>query len=445
MNQTLRICAYLLPLLAILYVSVYGVNVLYWDEFEFVDMMEGRGDFWKYVFAPHNVHIMPVGKLVYYAIACLTGMSSKAMMYLNVIILSIPYLCLVRRIRTDNVCLAAAAAAIYFTAFFSPRSCVNLLWGFQPTYLAAYSFSILAILSCSSFLSTRNARHLAAASLCCSVASLCSAHGILSWSSVFLVMLYSREYRKCLIALLPGLLAVLYYAAALPPHVSGGSGSDFSIILIVRYFLTFLSGHLLFNARAGWVTGFAALAATGFLILRKKAGRDFLFVALVSYGILVAASVTFGRWPFGLEESLTSRYFQLQMPLYLAFAELISLGRNQTEAADGDRAAGSFRSKSWPVLIVVLAVVSYNFARGMQATGKFHEERQRAASIMMNFESQPKVAVEHFLYPDYSRARVRHDFLKARRLNVFSSGVALPDGETGSGGRAGSPRGGAVR
>ena len=237
MNQTLRICAYLLPLLAILYVSVYGVNVLYWDEFEFVDMMEGRGDFWKYVFAPHNVHIMPVGKLVYYAIACLTGMSSKAMMYLNVIILSIPYLCLVRRIRTDNVCLAAAAAAIYFTAFFSPRSCVNLLWGFQPTYLAAYSFSILAILSCSSFLSTRNARHLAAASLCCSVASLCSAHGILSWSSVFLVMLYSREYRKCLIALLPGLLAVLYYAAALPPHVSGGSGSDFSIILIVRYFL----------------------------------------------------------------------------------------------------------------------------------------------------------------------------------------------------------------
>lgn len=441
MNRILRLYAFLLPLLAAVFVFEFGVNVPYWDEFEFAGMMSGGPGFWKYITAPHNEHVMPLGKLAYYALARLTSMDSKAMMYLSVIILSIPYLLLVRRIRTHDLMAAAATVLIFFTAFFSPRSCVNLLWGFQPPYLAAFSFGILAILSCDWFLRTRNGWHLLAASLCCTAASLCSAHGLLSWVSVALAAIYSRQFRKCLASLAPAaIIAACYLVSArhFPPAAGGGGVSPAGS---VRYFLTFLSGHLLFNARAGWVTGLAALTIAAYLVLRKNAGSSFLFVSLAAFGVLIAAAVSFGRSRFGLEESLTSRYFQLQMPLFLAFGVYLAEGHHAVDSASaGPGNPRRFAAGSCLVLLTVLGLASYNTARGMQSAAEFREERLRGAEIMRDSGAWPCAAAERYLYPNCARARRLRDFLKAEGLSLFASGhPAAADGtrggESGSSGK----------
>lgn len=426
MIKQAKLIAYFLPLLAILYVSEYGVNVLYWDEFGLVSMFSGSGDFWKFILQPHNEHFMPLGKLEYYAIGTLTAMSSKACMYATVLVLWLPYFFLVRKIESRSLLLTLVSTVLFFLAFFSPLGSENLLWGFQLLYLSAYAFAVLAILMCDSFLRTGEARYLAAASFCCVVASLNSSHGILSWLSIFSVMLYSRQYKKCLGALIPCVLVALFYLA-------GRSGvafqtrqgiDDLSFSYIATYFFSFAgSGIWSFRMDAGWIAGLIAVLVLCYLLILRRMYRNYLVTTLAVLGILLAAMVTFGRWRLGVVQAFASRYFQLQMPIYLSVGVAISYyhgsGKGISSGLLSRLAASTDFFIAYAAFVFAAGFLTVSIESIESGVQKYHQMTD-AASIARDFEKEPRERVESSLFPNYDFASHQLRVLREKKLNVFS-------------------------
>ena len=237
--NAVKIIAYFLPVFSLFYIYKYGVNVVQLDEFSCVDLFNDKVDFWSYLLKPNNEHVIPLGKLEYYLIGSLTSMNSKALMYVNVLTLWIPYFFLVRKIEMKSGFVAIIVVLLFYLAFFSPIAWQNLLWGFQLLFLSAYSFAVLAMLMCDEFLRTNKIRYLFIASCCCFVASFNSSHGILSWVSIFIVMIYSKQYKKCLLPMLPMFFVVAFYLVILKGvvHATHGNG-EMSVIDIFKFFLT---------------------------------------------------------------------------------------------------------------------------------------------------------------------------------------------------------------
>lgn len=298
MIKRLKFVAIFLPVLALLFVWKYGVNIVFWDEFGMVSLFRDSTNFWQFIMQPHNEHFMPLGKLEYYALGKLTSMNSKACMLTSVLVLSLPYLLIIRKIETKSLLPAITSVILFFVAFFSPLSSDNLLWGFQIMFISAYSFGVLAILLCDLFLQDLasqkgGTKYLALASCCCAIASLNSSHGILSWLSVFSVMLYSRQYKRCFVALIPCFLIVSYYLyerAAVGFQTAHG---EMSFSAMARYFFSFISSGMWgFRKDAGMIAGIAAVAVICYLIFCRKLYKNYLVTTLAVFGVMLAALVT---------------------------------------------------------------------------------------------------------------------------------------------------------
>lgn len=411
-------------MLAVIYVHIYGVNVLFLDEFEFVDMFNDKVDFWKFILKPHNEHFMPLGKLEYFTIASFTSMNSKACMYVTLFICTLPYFCLVNQIKTKNVFIAFACIVLFYLAFFSPLSYESLLWGFQPPYLTAYAFGILSILFCYYYLSSKRNLYLIFSTIFCIVASLNSSHGVLSWTSILLLMIYSREFKKCLLALAPSLLIAVYYLIERSKVSFQTHQGDQPLIGIFQYFFSFIASRVFnFNIQTAWVFGLIVVTLLLFLIVSTKIYRNYLFTSLVIFGVLIAALVAFGRWRSGISQAFSSRYFQLQMPIYLALGVLISSGKNSLLKCGTFSKISLISNEVLSAFFIILLLVTS--ITSIQESKRCYVQRARTALRMRAFEVMPKVAVELNLYPNYDRAKKQYEIIKSKKLNVFSS-TSLP-------------------
>lgn len=422
--NAVKIIAYFLPVFSLFYIYKYGVNVVQLDEFSCVDLFNDKVDFWSYLLKPNNEHVIPLGKLEYYLIGSLTSMNSKALMYVNVLTLWIPYFFLVRKIEMKSGFVAIIVVLLFYLAFFSPIAWQNLLWGFQLLFLSAYSFAVLAMLMCDEFLRTNKIRYLFIASCCCFVASFNSSHGILSWVSIFIVMIYSKQYKKCLLPMLPMFFVVAFYLVILKGvvHATHGNG-EMSVIDIFKFFLTFIASSIWsFMDKYGWVIGGLLLVTLGCLMVFKKFYKNYLITTLTIFGLLIAASVTFGRWWFGVNYAYQSRYFQLQMPLYLALFIIVLNNPNKVVSASinqhGILKYTQYVRKfiSLAAVLAFLSVFIYVSESNLKLSAELHPILLHDAEVLRTFDKQPKNA--YALPYDYVKERV--DLLKSKKLNMFS-------------------------
>ena len=432
--------AYFLPILSLIYVYEFGVNVIFWDEVQFVDMFNDNVDFWKFILHPHNEHFMPFGKLEYYVLAKITSMNSKVVMYADIFILWITYLFLIKKIETKNVLFAITSVIVFYLALFSPLSWQNLLWGFQVSYLTAFSFAILPILLCDSFIRTKEIKYLLIASCCCFIASLNSSHGILSWISIFSVTIYSKQYKKCSIALYPCLFIVTFYLierSGVTFQTKQGT-DDLSLFSIAQFFLTFVSSNIWsFKFEYGWIVGVVIVVAMCYLIIYKKLYKNYLVTTLFALGLLIAAMVTFGRWRLGLPTAYSSRYFQLQMPVYLAFAVVMSQYR-YIENNEGSRILLVNKNNTvllryspeafiGLIVVVVFEIIFLTVSiSDIPTSASRHKELVRESITVLSYEDQPQSVIKSTVYPGYKRAINQLEILKSKKLNVFSSIPNLP-------------------
>ena len=415
-NYLTKFMACLLPIVAIVYVSIYGVNFIFWDELRLVDLFNEKIDFWSSILEPNNEHCIPLGKLEYYVIEKMTSMNAKALMYVSILTLCIPYFLFLKKIQTKNLFLTISSVIIFYLAFFSPIGWENLLSGFQLLFINAYAFAIIAVLLCDTFLATGKLRYLYISSCCCCMASLSSSHGLLSWISIILVMLYSRKYKKCLLPLYPMIFVIAFYFIILFNRVFNGNHgtTDYSFLSIAKYFLTFVSSWIGgMNPEIGWLIGLLVVAFLCYLLICRKMYKDYLVTTLVLLGIMVASMVTFGRWTLGIGQALSSRYFLLQMPVYLAFGVILT--KCKFQICNVYKTISVILTVS--VFVIIFLVMS---VKSIEITRIMNNVFIDRLNILLTFDQQPKSVIEQNIFPNYDYAKHQISIIKAKKLNAFA-------------------------
>ena len=430
-ENVLRIL-YFLPVLGLIYVWQYGVNVANWDEYEFSRFFDDSVNFWQYIFTPHNEHFMPIGKIFYYLIACITNMNSKVVMYFDIFILWMPYLLLLNIIlKKKNVLLRLALSVLLFFSLYSPISYENLLWGFQISFLSAYAFSLNAIVLSFIYLNDNKSFYLILATLCAVIASLNSAHGFFSWIAIIAVGITKKD-KKIFYYLIPFVLIVCYmmlYIKNVSTHIDNiitqnAGVTDKLLVFIskplayIEYFFSFIGGGIrIGNTNTIWIGGLILFVVVLLLLLSTKLSINYLSMCLICYGVSIAAVTTYGRVTLGNAHAITSHYWQLCMPVYLG---LIFIKFDSTELFY------KYKKIFCSVVSVLLClIISYNSLNFLKYADGIKNQWLEKAVVLYNFHSESDQKISATIYPWATPLRQKASVIEANKLNVFEENSSI--------------------
>lgn len=137
----------LLALFVLAFAAAHAVNVPYWDEWEFTEIIAGIEPFtWGWVWAPHNEHRLVWQRLLTYAWGRLTGWNVAVAALFPALLICGGSLFLVRRELVQHEDLPAGARRLFVATLalwlFSLRQHQNLTWGFAFTWALLFLIAI---------------------------------------------------------------------------------------------------------------------------------------------------------------------------------------------------------------------------------------------------------------------------------------------------------------
>ena len=398
---------------ALWFVRRYGVNVVYWDEWEWVRYLWtpiGPAHLW----GQQNEHRIPVGAVVILGLHRLSGVDTRAGMYGSWVCLAMIIAILFIHFRRAQPGATALAFAPVALLVFTLRQYGNLLWGFQITLTLGALFVVasLALLGASRL-------RFAAAVGCAAGASLCFASGLIVWPAGLARLLIGR-WRGRAQSIAPtiiwtvaaGVMALAYLHGWERPSHHPSADLLQEPTRGAMFFLASLGAPIALGTWTAVGAGAVLCVIAAVLIVRccrSSDGADLFPMSLLVFAVLDSVLLVIGRAGFGIQGAMASRYVIFTV-LGLVGIHLLLL-----------RAA----PRSQPGMLALGAML------GLIATGtlaSMHEdrlngaaiarERQERARILRTFRSQPDRELIK-LYPVPSVVRERAEELEKRGWNVF--------------------------
>jgi hypothetical protein len=333
-------------LLALL-VARLGVNVPYWDEWEFVTVLQKSaahmlrlGDLW----AQHNEHRHLFPQIILLGLSHPTHWDVRAELAANLVLAVAAFAVLAFLLRRTVAPYGRAVHLLALGAFawllFSPVAWENWLWGWELSWF----LDTLAVVAAVAILAAWPASRPAAAGFACAVvaavvASYSLAGGLLVWPACLALFVADRRFRRFIPIWLAAAAATV--TLFLRGYVGSESTGNLHYVLehpvaYARYALTYLGAPLSRDPSLAPALGLLVLAvfaaAVAYLALRspRSLGRAVPWVALGGYAVMAALMTGLGRAHFGTGQSIASRYTTLSVLLPLA---AIALALTATGAA----------------------------------------------------------------------------------------------------------------
>lgn len=314
------------PVLAGIYLYCYGVNVLFADEFRFVDMAwAGHLPPWRELIALHIDHIIMFPRIVYFYLAKFSSMNSLAACWLSFALVCLLYLLVIRGAMRHFSGRAAPFGLIVClfigVALFHPAQRENMFWGFQITYMMCFVFAGLSFFFFDLALTEERERNipLLAATCCAVISSFSSSMGFVIWPVILFswlliagkkALLSYRFYLFCLVAAL--VFGVFFALNAERGSHSGLSGAIQNPVAAIQYFFVLLD-NACGDARQPFVKGIvlflSVLAICIHFVIRRT--RQLLFPFMIAaFGLGVSVLIALARCRFGWINALfpSSRY-----------------------------------------------------------------------------------------------------------------------------------------
>jgi len=364
-SRLLSTGAWLVPLaLLALLVTRLGVNVPYWDEWEFVTILQKSAahtlqvsDLW----AQHNEHRLFFPQIILLGLSRLTHWNIRVELVANLVLSVAAFALLAFLLRRTIQPYGTAAHLLALAAFawlvFSPVAWENWLWGWELSWF----LNTLAVVGAAAVLSAWPAsRPVWPGVVCAIVASVIASYslgaGLLVWLACLVFFISDRRLRPYLPLWLAG--AATTVALFLHGFANAGTGIELRFVLshpvaYAHYVLGYLGAPFSLDPSVAPIFGFALLAvfagAVGWLCLRspQSLGRAVVWVAVGSYAVLASLATGLARVWLGAE-GVASRYTTLSVLLPLAtVATVLS-------------AAGTYRTRpraSRPVWVGVQAAL----------------------------------------------------------------------------------------
>jgi len=414
-------------LAVLVYIAVYGVNVPYWDDWEFVSLLKayGAGDHWvAKLYAQHNEHRFLFPKLLFLALAKLTSWNLKAEMVAGWLIscagFYIVWLLMKRSGIRGGLCMLLVPCV-----YFNLGQWENILWGWQVT-LYMMLFFVLAAVYLLSGVSQKPANLLPAALAGCA-ASFSFINGLLVWPVGLVQILLTpdawpkRLGYSAVWAVSGGAVWALYFRGYVRP------AQHPDVFTFVHEPLTMA---LYFFANAGSMLGMRtvqlAVAAGAvlfcafilFAYLHYAGGGMARIVPWISLGLFSMVSslaIAVGRLGFGLRQALEPRYTTITLLLVIS---VLVLGSSALANGYIDWRGGAMRYVSFACMTALILGVAGYYAYGVLWGYKAYNTRTVGKQYLLSYKSAPDEGLM-IIYPFPDILRERADYLKEHRLSVF--------------------------
>jgi len=418
------------PTLGYLYVRLFGVNVVYGDEWRIASLFDKlASDELKlaHLWTQLNEHRIFIPKVVILSLGNLTKWNTVAEMYVTqtlfLVTLFVLFVAFDGSIRSRYQLLLFAPVSFLV---FSLRQTENMLMGLLMQFALVLAFAVLAFYFLQALRqkpSSKLAFPVALASA--TLASLSSAQGLLVWPVGFVQLLIGQPRRRTKWFLvgswsLLGVAEWVFYFLGyrIPAHTAANPSDDLVAgpLYFVGFFLTAMGSSLSWWQGAAFAIGLLLLALVGagmFLIVREGRLAEYSFWAsLLLFSFLVLLSVTVGRAERDIDQALVSRYTTYSIlgvvGLYAMLAKLRLEGKSRLSAL------------LFGTLLVAIALSApLTYAEGVQAGISTEVTRERAAYILATYESQPDSRLTS-LDPNPQLVRKRAPILQRLDYNVFS-------------------------
>lgn len=431
----------LFPPLCILYlITRYGVDVPFWDQWEFVPLLEkfrtgalSFHDLW----AQHNEHRILFPRLIMLGLASATGWDIRYELYANFVIagLAFIFLNLLFRKEVGGRCAPWFAVLSAFLVF-SPVQQENWTWGWQIQIFLGVLGAVVAVWSVSCY--PGQWKGLIAAIGAAIAASYSFNNGLLTWPVVGILLLAQGRWKARHIGLWTAAFIVsvfLYYHGYTKPELHPSLLYPLNHPYdYIKYVFAYLGSPLAFNKTGNAIAiGVLLTSVLCFASVQSwRSGREgfqrilpWLALALYSFASAVVTGV--GRLGFGVDQAMVGRYTTISTPFAVSVFVVAAYWI-------GDY-IDHYKRLPWKLTAVVcfvsiLFVFSYasSFSKGVRKFASTSAGRQRAKVCLESPDSADEACLK-ILYPDTAILRERARMLVDMGILKWSKAPATLSGK----------------
>lgn len=429
-------------ILCLLFIELYGINVVHWDQLEFIPLLDnfqhGTLSFSDF-FAQHNEHRIFFPRLAMLLIASITNYNNRAEMFFGWVLLCIIcyllYIIYNKISQADKIKYGIISFIPVAWLVFSFRQWENLLWGWQIQIFMSTLFFILAIYLLERMFIQKDKKFFTfiLAVLSGIVSSFSFANGLLTWPIGLVQILIScrqknytekRLFRITVWAwgLIGVLVSLLYFTGYTKP------GHHPSLFYFLRhpissfnYLVVSIGSPLAVEkytaAGIGCLLLFLYFYVIIFFVAKKYKNKIAIpyFVtifSLVLFSIFSAVLFTLGRSGFGVEQALSSRYTTITI---LGVIGIYFFALNITSINF------KFKNIIFGMLLssIIIGIIS-SYLSGIKAGKETREFRSINRYYLMTYNFQSDENLKR-LYSNLLKVRKGAQILEKYKLNVFAN------------------------
>lgn len=406
MNYVLK-NKFLIPfyLLAIIQVIVcIGGLINHFSPIPFWDMWNGYLEFYthilngeyKYIFLQHNEHRIVLTKLLFLIDLGVFGGKSYFLLIINLILMLLivwQFFKFIDKLFIDkNLYYRNLIKLFILILLFSWTQHENITWGFQSQFYLAYlvpffSFYLMAI-----FKETNQNKYFYYSCILAALSSYTMANGILtSLLIVIMTFLFRLDKIKIFIAIIICIVNYIIFFNDYQSIDRQGNVLEYLInspIDFLLYIFTYLGSPFFYlfkhNIQVSEIFGFILVMCMIFIIIKyfKRILLNYFLIAIIIqqiYIFLTALVTASGRFSFGIEQAISSRYTTPVLIFWAILFILLFYFFNQQKFFLS-------KSKYFIILIISLFFTFYQFTSLKNENGMKLERKLGALAIAMNIK-----------------------------------------------------------
>ncbi|RJP66766.1 MAG: hypothetical protein C4532_15565 [Candidatus Abyssobacteria bacterium SURF_17] len=432
MKELTRYCVYGLALLlialpaaiALAFIGVFGVNVLYADDWALVPLVQKSYSAtltFADLFRGHNEHRIVFPRIITLVLAHLTHYDTVALMLASWTLAFLVLVMIFGSYRRQHGMAASAMVKFIPIAWmiFSLRQYEGLLWAFEvQIYLCVAGFVG------SLYLMGKKSAWMFLWAVCCALISTFSfSVGLLTWPIGLLFMLRSPtggRSAKAVIWVVVAVAVTILYLYDLRV-VSDTSRLSFALRnpLMALTFLVMSIGSPLAFVKGSAIGFGAALSVLAIISLvltfRSRDRENTMWMAFILFALGSSLFFMVGRVHYGLWAALASRYVPFTLLGVVGiYGAILSRYEQAQEPIAKQRFAILYGAAVSAMFIGIVCGYASGIARGKEIT----EMRQSMASLLIHYRDATDESLEPILF-DVSKVREGAEILEKNQLNVF--------------------------
>jgi len=429
-SRTLQIVAVaiaiVVPIAFAIAIVTTGVDVPYWDEWEWADLIYrahmGTLQFAD-VWAQHNEHRLLFPQLIVLALDKLGGWSQVREQLVSLVFLIVTELAVLGIIRRTIHGAAGAVATIMSCLFlFGLWQSENFSWGFQIAWFLcnACVVGVVALLA----RPNRQAIDIMGAIALGVIASYSSSQGLVSWAvgAVAIVLVPITVSRTLIVWLCAAAATEVVYRVGAVARTAGHMSLVHHPLDALRYVLAYFGSPLEGlsgpdrSALFGLLVVGVVLASFIADVVRSNRllhlVRRAPWYALAIYPIACAIATAYGRGEYGVAQALASRYTSISGLLWIA---AIAIGCTYVARMP----ALSWRTRGFAAAIAMIVVFAARSEYVGSTAWQAADERSVAARAAF---ARSDASYLPTMYPDPAREKMLIDELRRIHDGVFAGG-----------------------